>query len=207
MREVVLELNAAQGSAPEWIHLLPSGTFSAKDGRGPWAVSDPAKLIEASLPKGGRPLPVDYEHGSVVSVGRGSAAGWITELQARDNGIWGKVEWTEKGRKAVASREYRFISPVLGLDKDTPQDVSVINSAALTNNPALTQLISLTDAERSGAVGAILNRIQADMDAIAVLTCRAPSADGNALSAEEAALDARLKEALGLSPSNTAKQE
>lgn len=206
MREIFFELNAAQDSAPEWIHLLPSGTFSAKDGRGPWTVSDPGKLIEASLPKGGRPLPVDYDHGSVVPKGNGSAAGWITELQARDNGMWGKVEWTEAGRKAVASREYRFISPVIGFDGNNKQDISIIDSAALTNNPALTQLISLTDAERSGAVGTILTRIQADMDAIAALTCRPPGADGNAQSAEEAALDARLKEALGLSPSNTSKQ-
>ena len=204
--EIIFELNEGQDSTHGLMHRLPSGTWSARDLRGHRTVSDPGKLIETSLPKGGRPLPVDYDHGSVVPKGNGSAAGWITELQARDNGIWGKVEWTEAGRKAVASREYRFISPVIGFDGNNKQDISIIDSAALTNKPALTQLISLTDAERSGAFGTIQTRAQADMDAIAALACRPPDAGGNAKSAEEAALDARLKEALGLSPSNTSKQ-
>ena len=41
------------------------------------------------------------------------ARGWIVELQGRQDGIWGKVEWTATGRDLVAGKAYRGISPVI----------------------------------------------------------------------------------------------
>lgn len=208
MKELTMELHSVQGNVPEWIHILPSGTFSGDDGRGPYHVSDPEKLIAASLPTGGRPLPVDYAHGTVLGARDGAAAGWITALQARDDGIWAKVEWTKAGRQAVASREYRFISPMLRADgvKNLSGDVTLLSGAGLTNAPNLSQILALNEVERGGAVGAVLQRMQADMDALALMTRRTPDQDENSLDAEQAALDARIKEALGLLPTTPTKQ-
>lgn len=210
MKEIVLELHSTQGQAPEWIHVLPAGTFSGDDGRGPYHTPDPQKLIESSLLTRGRPLPIDYDHGTILKAGSSAAAGWITALQARADGIWGKVEWTDAGRKAVESREYRFLFPVFQLNKDEKEKgggtIVRILGAGLTNVPNLGQLIALNAAERSGAIGGIIQRMQSDMDAIAAMARVTPDANENSLSAEETELDARLKEALGLLPTIPTKK-
>ncbi len=49
---------------------------------------------------------------------RPGARGWIVELQARDDGIWGRVEWTGAGRALIEDRAYRGISPNLLVDRN-----------------------------------------------------------------------------------------
>ncbi|MCE2564646.1 phage protease [Komagataeibacter sp. FNDCF1] len=140
----LLELPVTGKNVPDWIHLVPAGTFTGEDGRGPFILSDPASVISRSLPEGGRPIPLDYNHAAHNAAATGApapAAGWITQLESRENGIWGKVEWTANGRKAVAAREYRFISP--GLRTDTGKHVTAIVSAALCNMPNFGELTHL----------------------------------------------------------------
>jgi len=45
----------------EWVHLLPAGTITTMDGRGPYRVSDAAALIAQSLHQGAK-LPIDENH-------------------------------------------------------------------------------------------------------------------------------------------------
>ena len=122
------------GAAPEWVHLLPAGKFSGRDGRGPYVVQDTAALIAASMAEGDRVL--DFDHATVHRErGSGRAAGWIKAMEAREDGIWGRVEWTRKGSEALADREYRFISPVFRHDKSGR--VARIEHASLVNDPNL----------------------------------------------------------------------
>ena len=52
-----------EGRAPEWIHLLPSGAFSGRDGRGPYRLTDPDAVIAATREWfRGADMPVDYNH-------------------------------------------------------------------------------------------------------------------------------------------------
>lgn len=123
--------------APEWVHILPVGQFSAVDGRGPYDVIDAEAIIAASF-AGGGPLVVDVNHATNTTGGAGFEApafGWITELQARDTGIWAKVDWTEKGRQALTDRQYRGMSAVVHHTEDGR--VLSISGASLTNNPAV----------------------------------------------------------------------
>lgn len=140
----LLELPVTGKNVPDWIHLIPSGTFTGEDGRGPYTLSDVTGVIARSLPAGGRPIPLDYNHAAhhaATTGGPAPAAGWITQLEGRENGLWGKVEWTANGRKAVAAREYRFISPSLRTDPD--KHVTAIVSAALCNMPNFGELTHL----------------------------------------------------------------
>lgn len=122
------------GAAPEWVHLLPAGKFSGRDGRGPYIVEDVAALIAASMAEGDRVL--DFDHATVHRErGSGRAAGWIKAMEARDDGIWGRVEWTRKGAQALADRDYRFISPVFRHDQSGR--VARIEHASLVNDPNL----------------------------------------------------------------------
>lgn len=136
--EVAVDIRAA-GDAPDWIMVIPAGEFSGRDGRGPYKV-DPEEVIEATAALGFEVgLPIDYDHATdfaAPSGGRAPAAGWMTELQNRDGAIWAHVEWTDKGREAVSSKEYRYISPVFAYDDKTGEVLSLLR-AGLTNNPNL----------------------------------------------------------------------
>ncbi len=122
---------------PEWIKLIPAGAIDAKDGRH-FKMTDARAVLDATTTLSRLPLAVDYDHATdrvKDSPGEAPASGWIAELDVRGDGIYGRVEWTERGRKALLDREYRFISPVIRHLKDGT--VTRILRAALTNDPAL----------------------------------------------------------------------
>lgn len=128
---------------PEWLQLLPSGVFSGVDGRGPYRLDDPAVVIAASLPLG--KLPIDENHSTDFAVKTGQpspARAWIIELQARDSGIWGRIEWTPSGQALWADKSYRGISPVFEADKVDGRIIR-LHRAALTNTPNLAPLATL----------------------------------------------------------------
>lgn len=125
------------GSVPEWVEVIPAADVVGRDGRG-WINDQPDQIVARSLGTG-RDIPIDWEHATEIRAPKGEdapAAAWIVELQNRDGAIWGKVEWTPRGREAVANREYRYLSPVFLYDKDTLRIIK-LNSAGLTNQPNL----------------------------------------------------------------------
>jgi phage I-like protein len=129
-------------AAPEWVHLVPAGTFRGADGRGPYRLVDPQAVIAASMAAGR--LPLDENHATDHAMASGIASparGWIVEMAARDDGLWGRVEWTPSGLALMAERAYRGISPVFTHAKDGT--VLTVLRAALTNTPNLVQLATL----------------------------------------------------------------
>lgn len=131
------------------VHLIPAGKFQGRDGRGPYRLEDATGVITASRQRAGRaPMPIDYDHQIDFATQNGKpapAAGWIKGLQARPDGIWGQVEWTDRAAKHLAAREYRFLSPVFNHTPDGK--ITRILRAALTNNPNLDQLTALASME------------------------------------------------------------
>lgn len=131
--------------APEWIKVLPAGKFTLRDGRGTFntgGLADMQATVERSMAAAGRTeLMIDYDHQSFFAVnptvgGTAVAAGWIKQLEAREDGIYAKVEWTERAREHIAAGEYRYISPLFGVSKKT-QMVTLLQNAALVNVPAI----------------------------------------------------------------------
>lgn len=132
--------------APDWVHLLPLGAVNGRDGRR-WSLDDPAQVIARSADGGD--LPIDYDHESEKPKTHGGplpAAGWIKGLQARADGIWGKVEWTKRAAGLIANREYRFLSPVLHYHPSTGQVLRLIG-AGLVHRPNLA-LTALSEQEK-----------------------------------------------------------
>ena len=131
--------------APDWVHLLPAGTFRGRDGRGPYRLDNPAGVIAASMETAAvGKLPIDENHATDHAMQSGQpspARGWIVELQARPDGIWGRVEWTPTGQEMMAERAYRGFSPVFAHDK--AGRVVRLLRAALTNTPNLPDLHTL----------------------------------------------------------------
>ena len=140
------ELPDDAGRGKQWVQLVPSGTFYGEDGRGPYKV-DPAAVVAGSHAnrKGKMHLVVDFVHQTQLGATSGTpapAAGWIVTLQAREDGVWGEIEWTPAGRKALAGREYRHLSPVFAHDRVTGI-VSRLLGAGLTNIPNIAELPAL----------------------------------------------------------------
>lgn len=126
---------AAEG-APEWVQLLPAGPkVEGRDGRS-WTMHSPEAVVALSLADRDR-LPLDEEHSTELKAPKGEpapAAGWIVALEVREEAIWGRVEWTERGRHAVESKEYRYLSPVFRFDYESGE-IHRLTSAGLTNSP------------------------------------------------------------------------
>lgn len=135
------------GGAPDWIHLIPAGTdIQTSDHRGPYRVIDPQAVVAAFTGK----LPIDENHAIDLAAPRGEASparGYIVELQARADGIWGRVDWTETGRALVADRAYLGISPAVV--HDGQKRILAIARASLTNRPNFRGLTSLHHTETS----------------------------------------------------------
>jgi phage I-like protein len=139
-KEVKLTLEMAE--LPEWLRLLPLGQVNLVDGRPPFEV-DPESLAELVQAFSGRgtDLVIDYEHQSLKG-GQAPAAGWIKDLEVREDGLWAKVEWTNQAEEYITRREYRYFSPVLRLDPESRRPQELMN-VALTNVPAIRGLTPL----------------------------------------------------------------
>lgn len=100
-------------------------------------------VIAASLGDGGK-LPIDECHVTDLGKGLGLAAparGWVVELQSRDDGLWGRVEWNAPGRQLMEDRAYAGLSPVVVHTRDG--EVLQVLRASLTNTPNLQGLVAL----------------------------------------------------------------
>lgn len=128
------------GQAPEWIRLLPMGYVQST--RGNFLVDDEAlQAVLAAHKVRGIDVVADYEHQSLQGEfrspdGTAPAAGWVKEFEAREDGLWGRMNWTPRGSSLVANREYRYQSPVPLIDDRTHRVVG-LHSIGLTNDPAI----------------------------------------------------------------------
>ncbi|MFZ1325944.1 MAG: phage protease [Candidatus Contendobacter sp.] len=129
---------ALDGSAPDWIELIPPGPqVTGADGRA-W-VNDAPDAIVAAFQARQRPLVIDWEHATEHRAPQGldaPAAGWIDRIENRGGAIWGHAEWTAKASAQIADKSYRFLSPVFLYDKQSTRIVA-LTSVGLTNTPNL----------------------------------------------------------------------
>lgn len=135
------------GGVPEWIKVLPppGQPIRTHDGRGPYRYADAQAVIAASLARKPR-LVVDENHSTEIAPklgGSSPARGYVLELQARADGIWARIDWTDSGRALMADRAYWGVSPVILLDHPKATEVRGIKSVALTNEPNLRDLPAL----------------------------------------------------------------
>jgi phage I-like protein len=124
--------------AGDWYHMIPAGVFMGYDGRGPYDLADPSKVLAAFAARGAD-LCVDYNHQTLSAIdkqGPVPAAGWIKELQFRETGMWARIEWTEAAQACLDAKEYRYLSPVFRFSKTTGE-VMALDGAGLTNDPNL----------------------------------------------------------------------
>lgn len=143
--------------ADGWYHLAPRGEFLGVDdltGKEVTQVLDDvafdaivADFNRKAAAENFSGLLIDYDHFSKDPNKASVAAGWITELQVRDDGLWFRCRWSETGESNLRSGCYRFISPVFGggyiaENKARPLE---LRRAGLTNDPNFKTLRPLSN--------------------------------------------------------------
>lgn len=128
---VVFEFQDKDGLVP----VFPAGVTTGRDGRGPYALSNPDAVIAASTST--VDIAIDREHAmDVLPAGTSvPAAGWIKELHNIEGAIWAKVEWTEAAKAQLDSKEFRYLSPTFMHSKTKPHEISRIIGLSLVNRP------------------------------------------------------------------------
>jgi phage I-like protein len=91
-------------------------------------------------------LAIDYGHDS-----GGEAAGWVTSAEARHDGLWLFVEWTEAAASAIREGKYRYFSPEYVDEWIHPQSLEkfkdVMVGGGLTNRPFLKNILPVNLSE------------------------------------------------------------
>lgn len=133
---------------PKWVHILPTGNGPLKtvDGRGPYYARDLEAIVVASMAEGD--IAIDQDHALMKTGKHGveaPARGWITEMEVREDGIWGLANWTAQGADLVASKTYRKLSPVI--QYTAGGNIVAIREVSLVNRPNLRGMVALNSEE------------------------------------------------------------
>jgi len=137
----------ADQPSQRWIQLVPIGSWEhSQYGQldiTPERIQCMAANYAAGLP--GVDLPVDLDHAW------GEAVGWIQSVEARDDGLWGLIEFNARGMELLSDRAYRYISPEWfpdWKDERTGEHYeNVLTSVALTNRPWFKELPAIVTSE------------------------------------------------------------
>lgn len=104
-----------------------------------------AKEVLTTYMKRGTDLFIDFNHASLnpKSPEDGVAAAWFN-LDMKEDGIhMVNIKWTDRGKEYLEKDEYRYLSPVIRLDKNN-KVIRLVN-VALTNLPSTDNLEPLTE--------------------------------------------------------------
>lgn len=151
-----LEIVSAAGTPNGYFLVFPEGETRSGDGSGrptecdSWRLdSISGRMLANALNARPNDMVIDYEHQTLHKEKNGQpapAAGWLASGQFEyvdGVGLCNKApSWTAKATTAIAGREYRYKSPVIGYNTDGT--VTNVLNVAITNQPALLTLDELT---------------------------------------------------------------
>lgn len=139
-----------EGEIPDTIHMIPVGQWE-HDLYGPIIInsSDIREFIQNFNARVRKGVFITAGHEGFEEL---PAVGWVTEVEQRDDGLWGKVEWNERGRTALSEREFKFFSPEMCRDYEDPETHqlfrNVVTGGALTKSPYFKELQSIVFSDK-----------------------------------------------------------
>ena len=132
-------LKAIDSDVPDTFQLLPYGKIEIEGEPDAFLDEQGMTSIIDNFQRRGNDMVIDYEHQTLKDI-QAPAAGWIKELVNKaEHGLWAVVEWTDKAKEYIASKEYRYFSPVFWVHKQGRRPVKV-EHVALTNYPKVNHL-------------------------------------------------------------------
>jgi len=175
--------------AKRWIQVAPLGEF-------PHTAAGVVQVIDADAVRAmaesfdaSRKLLVDFDHYSDLSSAQRAAveaagvalptkaAGWIEQVEPRDDGLYALANLNRAGERAIEGEEYRYVSPVwlrgdcevVGPGKVRPRKLYKVG---LTNEPNIRALPSLTNRDAAepmaGPLVELKNSLQVESSAVVV---------------------------------------
>src|SRR5277367_2471302 len=150
-----------------WFHIAPHGTFPHPNGALQVIDAEACDAMLGTFNEEARQphfpgLLVDFDHFSHDPAQPTTAAGWISSLEPRDDGLYAQIRWSDLGHQALTGGRYRLASPVwnradcdewaapFGDDRDAlhlrPRR---LDRLALTNDPNLPGLMPLSNRAES----------------------------------------------------------
>lgn len=136
---------------PDMIHLIPMGQWEH-------AAYGPILINNQDIREFMQNFNAKIRNGVYITAGHEGfeelpAQGWITDVEMRDNGLWGKVEWNELGKATLSDKQYKFISPEFYRDYEDPQTHqiyrNVLIGAALTKSPYFKELEAVVFSDKN----------------------------------------------------------
>jgi phage I-like protein len=104
--------------APDgWFHIAPHGTFPHPNGTMQVIDAEACEAMRRTFEEEARQpnfpgLLVDFDHFSHDPTQPTTAAGWISGLEHREDGLYAQVRWSDLGHQALTGGRYRLASPV-----------------------------------------------------------------------------------------------
>ena len=122
----------------EWVELIRKGKFKHSKAGKIDITEKVLKRLKENFDGNARrvDIAVDYFHESYAE-----AAGWVKQIELRDdnNSLWINVEWTEKAKEKLLSKEIRYISADFSLNYEDSETGAKFGAtlfgAGLTNRP------------------------------------------------------------------------
>jgi len=142
--------NKKSTKIPDDIHLIPIGEW-AHDMYGPIIIT------ASDIREFAQNFNAEIRKGVFITAGHEGwdelpAVGWITKVEARDNGLWGTVEWNEYGKGVLTDKQWKFFSPELVRDYEDPENHqlyrNVLTGGALTKSPYFKELQAIMFSEK-----------------------------------------------------------
>ena len=132
----IAEMPAPAGEVPVEFQVFPRGRVEIEGSAGFSVDEEAMEAVIRRFRSRGLDMVVDYEHQTEKDT-EAPAAGWIRELFSRgEEGLWAKVEWTERARQYLANREYRYYSPVFSVSGVERKLVELLRVALDQRSPA-----------------------------------------------------------------------
>jgi phage I-like protein len=141
------------GGGEEWVQLSPYGDFPHPKGIqrmnrvAAEGMANHFSRISSKLARLFAGVPFYVGHPDLPGLENEypdtKAYGWVKGLEARDDGLYGKVEWSEPGKQMLANAHYKFLSPYwfgepIGTEKGkTVYKPVELASVGLTNHPRI----------------------------------------------------------------------
>jgi phage I-like protein len=123
---------------PEWLRIVPLGEFPEHHDGAHEVTDDHLGEMVANFERRSTDILVDFDHAAVFE-GDTRAAAWISDVEVRDDGLYGRIsDWTPAGEEAFSNRDFRYLSPVYFLeseDKQGNEAGAYLHSVAITNLP------------------------------------------------------------------------
>lgn len=136
---------------PKDIHLIPIGEWQ-HDMYGPIIInaSDIKEFIQN--------FNAGIRKGVFITAGHEGwdelpAVGWVTKVEAHDDGLWGTVDWNEYGKGVLTDKQWKFFSPELVRDYEDPESHqlyrNVLTGGALTKSPYFKELQAIVFSDKN----------------------------------------------------------